>query len=193
MVHTHGMGIKHGKTANVKRSRAFIVSINLSIFKGKRSRKGRTMPTTNTTTNFNFITYAREQLFDRKDRSAWNKGVTKYAFDILDTIEDRINYEGHEPESREELIDFMLNGAYSPYGKGNGTHLYNCWKVASEGGSYEIYDSDIAERLCTPSELKKTRNGERRPNAREDWLDVQARALYQAGNRIMKIWYEYTH
>ena len=50
-----------------------------------------------------------------------------------------------------------------------------------------IYNEDIAERLCTPSELKKTRHGERRPNAREEWLDTQARALFQAYNLIGRL------
>ena len=49
-----------------------------------------------------------------------------------------------------------------------------------------IYDGDIAERLCCPSELKKTRNGERRPNSREEWLDVQARALRQASYMVRR-------
>ena len=59
-------------------------------------------------------------------------------------------------------------------------------KAYAAGYTYAsiIYDSDIAERLCTPSELKKTRNGERKPNSREEWLDVQARALRQAFSRI---------
>lgn len=39
---------------------------------------------------------------------------------------------------------------------------------------------DIAELLCSPSELKRKKYGERRPNSREEWLDVQARALAQA-------------
>ena len=60
------------------------------------------------------------------------------------------------------------------------------WAQYSWGGSSLIYDGDIAARLCCPSELKKTRNGERRPNAREEWLDVQARALFQACNRVKK-------
>lgn len=49
-----------------------------------------------------------------------------------------------------------------------------------------IYNSDIAARLCCPSELKRTRNGDRRPNSREEWLDTQARALFQAANRVYK-------
>jgi hypothetical protein len=59
------------------------------------------------------------------------------------------------------------------------------WNQYSSGGSSLIFNDDIAERLCTPSELKKTRNGERRPNANEEWLDVQARALYQAEMLIL--------
>lgn len=38
------------------------------------------------------------------------------------------------------------------------------------------------------SELKKTRHGERRPNSREEWLDTQARALYQACNRVARLY-----
>jgi len=65
----------------------------------------------------------------------------------------------------------MLNGAQN-------------WYQYSWGGCSLIYDRDIAERLCTPSELKRTKNGERRPNQNEEWLDVQARALRQAARKI---------
>ena len=58
------------------------------------------------------------------------------------------------------------------------------WEQYSWGGSALVYDGDIAAALCTPSELKKTRNGDRRPNSREEWLDVQARALRQAFRRV---------
>ena len=61
----------------------------------------------------------------------------------------------------------MLNGARS-------------WHDYSWGGCSLIYDRDIANRVCTISELKKTDNGTKRPNRREEWLDVQARALHQA-------------
>ena len=52
-----------------------------------------------------------------------------------------------------------------------------------------IWNGDIAKRLCTKSELAKlkTRDGDyRKPNAREDWLDVQARALFQAWRKIQE-------
>ena len=100
----------------------------------------------------------------RKDRSAWEKGVTVYALELLENITET------EIITKERL----LNGAEN-------------WEEFSWGGCSLIYDYDIAERLCTPSELKKTRNGERRPNARESWLDTQARALFQACNRIMTL------
>lgn len=105
-----------------------------------------------------------KELEQRKDKSAWNKGVTAYALELLEDVAD------NEDVTKERL----LNGASD-------------WNQYSWGGSSLIYDEDIAKRLCTPSELKKTRNGERKPNASEEWLDAQARALYQACNRIMRI------
>lgn len=114
------------------------------------------------------------ELETRKDRSAWNKGVTLYAWDLLDEIQERTAYEHKEPENADELKEYALNGAES-------------WNQYSWGGSALIYNGDIAERLCSPSELKKTRNGERRPNSREEWPDTQARALFQAYNRIRRI------
>ena len=115
--------------------------------------------------------YIKNKLLNRKDRSAWDKGVTIYALELLDEIKESIDYNGKEPETMEELKNIALNGAAN-------------WDEYSWGGCSLIYNGDIAERLCTPSELKKTRNGERRPNSREEWLDVQARALRQAYGRI---------
>lgn len=111
----------------------------------------------------------------RKDRSAWNKGVTLYAFELVEELRERAKYEGRNPEAGEECRKWMLNGAQD-------------WNEYSWGGSSLIYNGDIAERLCCPSELKKTRNGERRPNSREEWLDTQARALFQACNRVARLY-----
>lgn len=117
----------------------------------------------------------KKNLETRKDRSAWNKGVTVYALEMLDEVAESIDYNGKEPETRKELKALALNGAES-------------WEEYSWGGSALIYNCDIAERLCAPSELKKTRGGERRPNSREEWLDTQARALYQAFRRLAAAW-----
>lgn len=53
----------------------------------------------------------RAKLEARTDRSAWGRGVNGYALEILDVIEERSEYEGHEPETLEELRDYALNGA----------------------------------------------------------------------------------
>ena len=95
--------------------------------------------------------------------------------ELIDGLECSADYHGRDPETVAELKAWMLNGATD-------------WREYSWGGCSLIYDGDIAERLCTPSELKKTRGGERRPNSREEWLDTQARALYQACNRIIRIY-----
>ena len=104
-----------------------------------------------------------DALKTQKARSAWKRGVIAYAFDILDNMDDV-----------EVTEKNLLGGADN-------------WKEYSYGGCALIYDKDICHRLCTPSEIKKTKDGERRPNKHENWLDTQARALYQAVRLIIKI------
>lgn len=107
-------------------------------------------------------------------RSAWDKGVREYASDLLDGLYEGIlnGYINIDDLHSPAMLDkALLNGASD-------------WDQYSWGGCSLIYDGDIAERLCTPSELKKTRNGERRPNRSEEWLDVQARALRKAAYAI---------
>jgi hypothetical protein len=106
-----------------------------------------------------------------KCRSAWSKGVQTYALMLLEELKD--NYSGREICNRVLLTKALLNGASS-------------WEQYSYGGCALIYDGDIAKTLCTPSELKRCKNGERMPNSREGWLDVQARALGQAYWRIIR-------
>ena len=60
------------------------------------------------------------------------------------------------------------------------------WLEYSEGGCALVYDEDIAERLCTPSELKKKKGGRLQPNSRETWIEIQARALYKAASLILR-------
>ena len=115
------------------------------------------------------------ELEAQKDRSAWGRGVKAYALELVEELKELATYEGRNPEPGRECREWMLNGAKD-------------WKQYSWGGSSLIYDSDIAERLCTPSELKKTRHGERRPNSQEEWFDVQARALRQACDRVARVY-----
>lgn len=104
----------------------------------------------------------------RKTRSAWDKGVTLYALELLDNIRDL-----PAADSRQEIQKALLNGARD-------------WGEYSWGGCALIDDGDIAARLCSPSEFRRTRGGEWNPNRRESWLDVQARALYQAFRLICR-------
>lgn len=117
---------------------------------------------------------AMQTLEQRKDRSAWGRGVNGYAVDMLQQLTEYHNGGYVSAEALE-------NSAACQIAALNGAHN---WSEYSWGGSALIYDGDIAAALCNPSELKKTRNGERRPNSQEEWPDVQARALCQAFRRM---------
>lgn len=101
-----------------------------------------------------------------KTRSAWSRGVKEYALDILENMRET----DCNGTTREERVN-ALDGAID-------------WQEYSYAGCSCIYDSDIAERLCNPTELKRTHGGKRQPNSTESWLDVQARALQQAWHMI---------
>lgn len=102
------------------------------------------------------------------ERSAWRRGVRQYAMDL---IEDLPDFQDLNPENSRGVL---LNGAVS-------------WKEWAYGGCGLVYDCAIAERLCTPSELRKKRGGELEPSLRESWLDVEARAVGQAAAAIKAI------
>lgn len=114
------------------------------------------------------VSEAIHRIEGRKYRSAWSKGVAAYAVSMLEDL----------PEDTDlplvGLQKLLLNGARD-------------WKQYSWGGCALVYDADIATRLCNPTELKLTRNGQRRPNAAEEWLDVQARACRQAAMLIADV------
>ena len=103
--------------------------------------------------------------------SAWKRGVKEYTDELLDNLEEKSQYYERLPRNEKELKEWLLNGAMD-------------WEDYSYGGCSLIYDGQIAERLCTPSELKKKDGGRLAPNRKESWLDVQTRALRQACIRI---------
>ena len=115
------------------------------------------------------IKQLREAIKNSPARSAWDKGIKLYALELIEELPDDQEFYGSPADWKT-----LLNGAedFTQY---------------SWAGCSFIYDQDIAERLCTPSEYKRSRGGERRPNARETWLDVQARALYQAAALILRL------
>lgn len=97
-------------------------------------------------------------------RSAWRKGVKAYALELVDRAEIEL--------TRDNALKELLNGADN-------------WSDYSYSGNAYVYDGDVVEMLCTPSEIKRYESGKlNKPNGREEWLDTQARALKQAYNLI---------
>ena len=124
---------------------------------------------TNNSNNWkNEVNEIRARLEAVKTRSCWDRGVKGFALNLLRSYIDICEYCDNNgqpiPELNEETL---LNGA-------------DDWNAYCYGGGALIYDGDIAKNLCTPSELKRTDNGNNAPNDREGWQDVQARAYFQA-------------
>lgn len=81
------------------------------------------------------------------------------------------------PKDAKELRTMLLNGAPD-------------WSAYSYKGNSLAYNIDIAERLLTASEIKRCTNKDglkEYPNSCESWMDVQARALFQASQQIANI------
>jgi hypothetical protein len=140
----------------------------------KQTFKAMKKSQTNKSTNWkNEVNEIRARLEAVKTRSCWDRGVKGFALDLLESYENICEYCEHDgqpiPELNEETL---LNGAAD-------------WRAYCYGGCTLIYDGDIAKNLCTPSELKRTDNGNKAPNDREGWQDVQARAYFQAYRMLM--------
>ena len=82
-----------------------------------------------------------------KARSAWAKGVKWYALNLVEE-----SYK-QDTDTVKVSLSVYLNGAET-------------WKQYSYGahGCALVYGYDIAERLCTPGELKKTDFGRKQLN-----------------------------
>ena len=102
-------------------------------------------------------------------RSKWDRAVRIYAYELVEEMDDAKEFYG-SPADRKEL----LNGAAD-------------WSQYSWGGCSLVYNKGIAKRLCSPSVFKKVKQGDYRPNCREEWLDAQARALSQAERLILRL------
>ena len=107
--------------------------------------------------------------------SAYKRGVKKYTDELLDNLEENAHIYKRLPKDEKELKEWLLNGAM------------NC-EIYSYTYCPLKYDSQIAERLCTPSELKKKEGGRLAPNRREGWLDLQTKALRDA---YCRIWWKF--
>lgn len=129
-------------------------------------------------------------------RSRWDRAVIEDAEEMISEAINNLRDNPEEaPRDLTALTAELLNVGISTLqswggddGNGGIKDLYKCAHESSWGGSHLCYNYDIARHYCTPSELKRTRDGARRPNAREEWLDVQARAIYQALSKIRHLW-----
>lgn len=82
-------------------------------------------------------------------RSAWSRGVKAYALEMLERFEEWREWNEENGESVPELDErTALNGASD-------------WLAWAYGGCGLVYNCAIAERLCTPSELRKLDGGAR--------------------------------
>ena len=115
------------------------------------------------------ILQLREAIDQHPAYSEWSKGVKLYALELIEQLPDAQEFYGSPAD-----VKTLLNGA-------------DDWSQFSYGGCSLIYNQDIAERLCSLSGYKRTEEGKNPPNARENWLDVQARALYQAADLILRL------
>lgn len=107
----------------------------------------------------------------KSERSCWGRGVASL---ISDYAEKVLKEHDGEKVSNKDFFRLWSCGA-------------DTIRDAVYGGSFDIYNYDIAKRLCTPSELKKSNEGMRNPNKRENWLDVETRAIYQAMYKSFEI------
>lgn len=107
---------------------------------------------------------AEAEKLSKSERSCWSRGVASL---IRDYGEDVLGEHDGEIISARDFYKLWNCGADS-------------LRDAVYGGCFDIWNYDIAKRLCTPSELKKSNEGMRSPNKRENWLDVEIRAMYQA-------------
>lgn len=104
--------------------------------------------------------------------SAWRHGVKEYAIELVESLgRKHANKELHDIY---ELKGFILNGSSD-------------WKQYSQKGQSLKSDREIAERLCNAAEIQKTKGGKLKPNRRETWNDVQARALEHAWQTIAAV------
>ena len=122
----------------------------------------------------------REELLDKIDaqipkaRGRWRKAVLEDAYRLIEQFDEEGFEELANAGNFQELRKILLGGARDE-------------KQWSESGFGLIYNEYIAKHYCTPSELKKVAGGRRQPNSRETWIDVQARAIFQAIRAIAKL------
>lgn len=107
---------------------------------------------------------AEAEKLSKSEHTYWSRGVVSL---IRDYAKEVLQEHDGETVSNKELFKLWSCGAET-------------LKDAVYGGCFDIWNYDIAKRLCTPSEFKRSKEGMRNPNRCETWLDVEYRAIYRA-------------
>ncbi len=107
-------------------------------------------------------------------RSAWEKGVIRYADEL---------FEAYLSNRGLSLKDFQVR-----IGKITEADLLRgapSWDRYSRGGMALVSNEDICRRLCTKAVFKKKLGGQVTPSTGEDWLDQQTKALEYAAKIVL--------
>lgn len=118
-----------------------------------------------------------EQMQKEGRKSKWRKGVISIAIDRLDEMDNGATITWHN----------LLNGALWSDKEATFENISSACDKYAWGGCGLICDEDIADLLATKSEAYyKNGNLKGKPNAREQWLDLYAKAVYQAFSLIIR-------
>lgn len=105
-------------------------------------------------------------------RTAWERGVLRYAYDLFGAYVDSLGI--HDLQVRIGKISEadLLRGAES-------------WQQYSAMGRALIWDRDICLRLGTKYQIQKTERGQKQPARGGTWAELQAKALGEAAQIVI--------
>lgn len=113
-----------------------------------------------------------EKIEQSPARGAWARGVRDYAYMVVESF-----MEGHG-------ISMGAEVAITERGALRGAKN---WEAYSRGGFGLTYNHAICRALCPPYLQKRFEDGQRDPSDKEDWCDVEARALHQAWDLVKRL------
>lgn len=120
------------------------------------------------------VSYFRNKIITLPARSKWRTGVIGYAQEIFDRYIEVNNLTENDTIPRKITELDLLIGAPD-------------WECYSRGGSTEVVDYEICQRLCSEEMMKRTEYGELPPKRNMDWLGYQAKALREASEIIINM------
>ena len=105
-------------------------------------------------------------------RTAWERGVLRYACDLFGAYVDGLGiHDLHVRIGKISEAD-LLRGAES-------------WQQYSAMGRALIWDRDICLRLGTKYQIQKTERGQKQPSRGGTWAELQAKALGEAAQIVV--------